>query len=563
MGYASLSACVDDLARHDMLRTIDVEVDPFLEMGEIQRRVYANGGPALLFTRPRGTRFPMLGNLFGTIDRARWIFRDALDGVRALVTARVDPRGLLSKGGLKFPFAAAHLLPRSVRRHDLRPIALAELPHLTSWPRDGGPFITLPQVYSEDPDRPGFRHSNLGMYRVQLSGNDYASNEVGLHYQIHRGIGVHHSRRSDLPVSIFVGGPPSMTVAAVMPLPESLPEIAFAGALNNRAIRMCKDVHADADFVIRGVIAGPKPEGPFGDHLGYYSNRHQFPVLRVHEVLARDKAIWPFTTVGRPPQEDTTFGELIHELTAPLIPDVLPGVRAVNAVDAAGVHPLLLAIGSERYTPYESRHRPMELLTQAHAILGHGQMSLAKYLFIVAEQDSPPDIHDIAAFFRHVLERIDPTRDLHFETNTTIDTLDYSGTALNEGSKVVIAAVGPKRRELPIRSDQGRVVMPGVLAVSERAFDTSFPLVILCDDPDFVARSLHNFLWVTFTRSNPARDIDGVDAFVEHKAWGCRGSIVIDARSKPHHAAPLEMERSVLDRVDALAARGGPLYGLY
>jgi 4-hydroxy-3-polyprenylbenzoate decarboxylase len=566
MGYASLSACVDDLARHNMLRTIDVEIDPYLEMGEIQRRVYESGGPALLFTRPRGARFPMLGNLFGTLERARFIFRDALDGVRALVSARVDPRELIMRPtrALKLPLAAAHLLPRTVRKHDLRPTTIRDLPKLTSWPRDGGPFITLPQVYTEDPERPGFRHSNLGMYRVQLSGNRYDENHIGLHYQIHRGIGVHHSKNPQLPVSIFVGGPPAMTVAAVMPLPEGLPELSFAGALNNRAIRMTREgIHADADFVIRGHIDDPRPEGPFGDHLGYYSNQHDFPSLRVTEVLHREGAIWPFTTVGRPPQEDTTFGELIHELTAPLIPDVLPGVRAVHAVDAAGVHPLLLAIGSERYTPYESRRRPMELLTQAHGILGQGQMSLAKYLLIVAEQDQPPDIHDIPAFFRHVLERIDPTRDLHFETNTTIDTLDYSGTALNEGSKVVIAAVGPKRRELPTSSTQGRVVMPGILAVEDRdvAFKTDFPLVILCDDAEFTARTLNNFLWVTFTRSNPAVDIDGVDAFVEHKAWGCRGSIVIDARRKAHHAAPLEMDPAVIRRVEALAV--GALRGLF
>ena len=586
MGYASLASCVDELAQQNMLRTIDVEIDPYLEMGEIQRRVYARGGPALLFTRPRGSRFPMLGNLFGTLDRARFIFRDALDGVRALVSARVDPRSLLLNPAraLKLPLAAAHLLPRTVRSGPAHRIAVSDLPKLVSWPRDGGPFITLPQVYTEDPDRPGFRHGNLGMYRVQLSGNAYAADEVGMHYQIHRGIGVHHAaairRGEPLRVSIFVGGPPAMTVAAVMPLPEGLPELAFAGALNNRAIRMTRDgIHADADFVLRGVIRASKPEGPFGDHLGYYSNQHDFPVLQVESVHHREGAIWPFTTVGRPPQEDTTFGALIHELTAELIPDVLPGIRAVNAVDAAGVHPLLLAIGSERYTPYESRRRPMELLTQAHAILGQGQMSLAKYLFIIAGDDAPDlDVHDIPAFFRHVLERIDPERDLHFETNTTMDTLDYSGTGLNQGSKVVVAAVGAKRRELPTvvrgltpAALVGKVVMPGVLAVETRedaaafaaTLRSEFPLVVLCDDAEFTARTLNNFLWVTFTRSNPARDIHGVDAFVEHKAWGCRGSIVIDARSKPHHAAPLEMEGSVSRRVDELAAPGSPLHGLY
>jgi 4-hydroxy-3-polyprenylbenzoate decarboxylase len=369
-----------------------------------------------------------------------------------------------------------------------------------------------------------------------------------------------------------------MTVAAVMPLPEGLPELAFAGALNNRAIRMTADgVHADADFVIRGVLElnAKKPEGPFGDHLGYYAKQHDFPFLRVESVHHREGAIWPFTTVGRPPQEDTTFGELIHELTAPLIPEVLPGVHQVHAVDAAGVHPLLLAVGSERYTPYESRRRPMELLTQANAILGQGQMSLAKYVFIAARQDDETlDAHDIARFLQHVLERVDPTRDLHFHTNSTMDTLDYSGSGLNQGSKVVVAAVGEKRRTLPTSYSgerNARVALPGVLAVQGAEPDSfrndepaaKFPLIVVCDDAEFTARTLANFLWVTFTRSNPAVDVHGIDAFYKHKAWGCRGSIVIDARIKPHHAPPLVMDKRVIDRVEALAARGGPLHGLF
>jgi 4-hydroxy-3-polyprenylbenzoate decarboxylase len=602
MGYVSLKAAVDDLKRNGDLRVIDAEIDPRLEMGEIQRRVQAVRGPALLFTRPRGTRFPMLANLFGTIERARFLFRDALEGVSALVDAKVDPAALARRPmrALSLPGAAAHLVPLKVRSGAVlaRSTTISQLPQLVSWPDDGGAFVTLPQVFTEDPDRPGLRHSNLGMYRVQLSGNDYVPDrEIGLHYQIHRGIGVHHSaaiRRGErLKVNVFVGGPPSMTVAAVMPLPEGLPEIAFAGALNKRAIRMVGSIHADADFVISGWVdpAEVKPEGPFGDHLGYYAKTHDFPVLHVESVHHREDAIWPFTTVGRPPQEDSVFGALIHDLTAPLIPSVLPGVHDVHAVDEAGVHPLLLATGSERYVPYASVRRPMEVLTQANAILGQGQLSLAKYLFMAAKEDSPPPAHDIAAFLRHVLERIDPTRDLHFHVHTTIDTLDYSGSGLNQGSKVVVAGVGEKRRtlgtqanvQLPDGFSDPRVVIPGVLSVRAPAFSIAgavdadrfcrfhragdpieaFPLVVLCDDSDFTARTLANFLWVTFTRSNPAVDVHGIGSFVENKAWGCRGPIVIDARIKPHHAPPLIQDPEVERRVDSLAARGGPLHGLY
>ncbi len=607
MGYASLQECVADLERARDLVRIDVEVDPRLEAGEIQRRALQAGGPALLFTRVKGTKFPMLANLFGSKKRAEFLFRDALAGVRALVSARVDPSSFVRSPGaaLRLPGAALHLLPRRVRSGPVLDATcrVSDLPELVSWPDDGGPFVTLPQVYTEDPDEPGVRRSNLGMYRIQLSGNDYARDrEIGLHYQLHRGIGIHHAkaeaRGAKLPVAIFVGGPPSMTLAAVMPLPEGMPEIHFAGALGGRAIRMIAgdrerglpSIHADADFCIRGFVhpGESKPEGPFGDHLGYYSKKHDFPVLHVDSVHHREGAIWPFTTVGRPPQEDTIFGEIIHELTAPLVPEVLPGVRAVHAVDASGVHPLLLAIGSERYTPYAKQAQPMELLTQASAILGNGQMSLAKYLFIADGGDEPPPLADVDAFFRHVLERVDPARDLHFHVNTTMDTLDYSGTGLNLGSKLVVAVCGAPRRalataaprvSLPVECNNLRVVFPGVLALSGPRFGRpeevdalceklraadfeGFPLVVLCDDADFVARSLANFLWVTFTRSNPAVDVHGVGAFTTHKAWGCRGPIVIDARTKPHHAPALEMDRAVVERVDRLFAAGGPLASL-
>jgi 4-hydroxy-3-polyprenylbenzoate decarboxylase len=603
MGYPSLRACVDDLARTGQLARIDVEIDARLEAAEIQRRVFRAGGPALHFTRVKGCRFSMVSNLFGTLERARFLFRDTLESVRRLVELKIDP-GALRTRPLRYwrvPFTALRMLPRSVSEgpvlaHQAR---LSELPQLVSWPGDGGPFITLPQVYTEDPDQPGAMHSNLGMYRIQLAGNDYQPEaEVGLHYQIHRGIGVHHAaalrRTQPLPVNVFVGGPPAMTLAAVMPLPEGLSELSFAGALGGRRVRLAGidgplPVHADADFCLVGeVVPGEeKREGPFGDHLGYYSLAHPFPVMRVRRVYHRDDAIWPFTVVGRPPQEDTFFGALIHELTGPVIPTVLPGVRAVHAVDAAGVHPLLLAVGSERYVPYGPGGEPQELLTQASAILGQGQLSLAKYLFIAAADDQP-DIHGVAGFLGHILARVDLGRDLHFHTRTTIDTLDYSGQGLNRGSKLVVAALGPPRRSLPgsvpamtlpAGFSDPRLCLPGVLAVRGPAYRdgelrsfcagldpahpiNAFPLVVLVDDSELCARTVDNFVWVTFTRSNPAVDVDGVGAEVVHKHWGCRGSLVIDARVKPQHAPPLVEDPAVTRRVDALFAAGGPLHGV-
>jgi 4-hydroxy-3-polyprenylbenzoate decarboxylase len=612
MGYRNLAECVRDLERSGQLVRIDVELDAELEIAAVQRRVYQAGGPALLFTRVGNCSFPMLGNLFGTLERTRFLFRDTLPAVRQLLALKSDPTLLLKTPALwpKALRGALHLLPRRVAGGpvlDAR-TTIDRLPQLKSWPEDGGPFITLPLVYSESAARPGVRHSNLGMYRVQMAGNDYRTGEeVGLHYQLHRGIGCHHAeaieRGEPFRVNIFVGGPPALTMAAVMPLPEGMPELWFAGLLGGRRIPLvCRagelPIPAEADFCITGTVVPNRtlPEGPFGDHLGYYSLRHDFPVLAVERVYHRRNAIWPFTSVGRPPQEDSTFGAFIHELTGPVIPAMVPGVQSVHAVDAAGVHPLLLAIGSERYTPFAERRAPKELLTQANALLGAGQLSLAKYLFIVARQDAPGlDAHDVPAFFRHLLERVDWRRDLHFQTRTTIDTLDYSGSGFQQGSKLVVAAAGPAIRTLPtaLPSELSlppgfsapRVALPGVLLIQGPPADSprgltdpaleafcsaidrnhplnSFPLVVIVDDSEFAGRTLNNFLWVAFTRSDPAPDTCGIGARTAGKHWGCTGALVIDARSKPHHAPPLVEDPAVEKRVDALGAPGGPLHGI-
>jgi 4-hydroxy-3-polyprenylbenzoate decarboxylase len=444
------------------------------------------------------------------------------------------------------------------------------------------------------------------MYRIQLSGNDYIQDkEIGLHYQLHRGIGVHQTKANaagqPLKVSIFVGGPPSHPLSAVMPLPEGLSEMIFAGALGNRRFRHFYDedgfcISADADFVITGLVypGENKPEGPFGDHLGYYSLIHDFPLMKVHKVYHRKNPIWSFTVVGRPPQEDTSFGALIHEITGSAIPKEINGLHAVHAVDAAGVHPLLFAIGSERYTPYTGHDRPQEILTIANQVLGKNQLSLAKYLFIAAQEDDPNlDIHDEVKFFTHIFERIDLSRDLHFHTNTTIDTLDYTGDGLNSGSKVVFAAAGAKKRtllsslpsnfELPRPFQHVKMALPGILAVEAPAFTNyqeeeqilaaftnaakevdfnGIQCLVLCDDAGFAADSINNFVWTAFTKSNPSHDIYGIQSFTKHKHWGCHGPVIIDARKKPHHAPDLVKDPAIERKVDSLGAPGGVLHGI-
>ena len=585
MGYHSLSECIVDLEKHHQLIRIKDEVDPHLEMASIHLKMYADGGPAILFEKVKGSRFPAVSNLFGTPERSRFIFRDTWDKTKELIALRNDPEMAIRKplsyvGSAMLAFKS---FPLKTFRRNFSTCKISDLPQIINWPMDGGAFVTLPAVYTEDPDKPGIRNSNLGMYRIQLSGNEYIPDqEIGLHYQLHRGIGVHQSKYQSkgqpMKVSIFVGGPPAHIFSAVMPLPENVSELTFAGILNNRRFRYFYDqdgycINADADFIITGEVhpGELKPEGPFGDHLGYYSLKHPFPVMRVKNVYHRKDAIWPFTVVGRPPQEDTSFGNLIHELTGDAVKKELPGVNEVHAVDAAGVHPLLLAIGSERYTPYLKEKRPSELITISNHILGTGQLSLAKWLFIAAKEDDPGlTAKNETQFFRHILERFDPSRDLHFHTNTSIDTLDYSGDGLNTGSKLVVAAYGPKLRELgtqlpamdlPDGFKNPLIVYSGILIVSGPVFTDydnakiqiknlcsaispelvhSFPMMVICDDSDFVSKSFQNFLWVTFTRSNPSHDVYGVKDFLVNKHWGCHGPFIIDARSKPHHAPVLE-----------------------
>jgi 4-hydroxy-3-polyprenylbenzoate decarboxylase len=606
--YKNLKACVEDLEKKGELLKIEFEVDPRLEMAEIHRRINHAGGPAILFTNVKGSPFPALSNLYGTWERTEYLFKNEIKTVQQLGAIKTQPERLL-----KHPFRSLGLLRKAIyalpwKRRRLpshfKKTRIDQLPAIISWPDDGGAFVTLPQVLTLGPDDTSITKSNIGMYRIQLDGNEYQINEeIGLHYQLHRGIGVHHKAYNQsekaFKVSIFIGGPPAHSVAAIMPLPEGLSETAFAGLLASRRFRYTTHdgyvISTDADFVICGEVdkENLKPEGPFGDHLGYYSLAHPFPYMKVKHVFHRKDAIWQFTVVGRPPAEDSNFGKLIHDIVGDITPSEFPGLVELNAVDAAGVHPLLLAIGKERYMPFRER-RPEELLTIANHLLGKGQTSLAKYLIISDKEDNPElNTHDIPAFLAYVLERFRPEHDLHFYTNWTIDTLDYSGHGWNAGSKLVVAAAGEPVRKLstelganihwPASVKDARMVLPGIIACQMQAYSNDmqarseigllgehlqeqemegWPLIILCDDAQFLSETLNNFLWATFTRSNPAADLYGVRSFCNNKHWGCHGSVIIDARLKPHHAPPLITDPEVTKLVDSYFAKGGPLHGI-
>lgn len=627
MIYKSINECINDLERTGQLLRIQEAVDPYLEMASIHRQVHRENGPAILFENVMGSSFPGASNIFGTINRMEFLFRNSLKPLKLLLEAWADPFPLMKqpKKLIPLPKTALHSIPRHIRSGLPKTARLSEvkagmnpawknkipvlececrirdLPQIHSWPLDGGSFITLPQVCSLPPnDKPSILQSNLGMYRVQLAGNDYITDqEVGLHYQIHRGIGIHHTQAiesgKELKVSVFVGGPPAHTIAAMMPLPEGMSELMFAGMLAARSFRYTLIdgwvISGDSDFCILGTV-GPdtKPEGPFGDHLGYHSLKHQFPFLKVEKVFHRKNAIWPFTVVGRPPQEDSMFGKFVHQLTGNILPTQVKGVREVHAVDAAGVHSLLLAIGSERYVPYE-RREPREILTQASALLGFNQISLTKYLLICAGEDNPELIaSDVRSYMQHILQRVDWRVNLHFQTNTTMDTLDYTGHELHKGSKLVVAVAGKEKRELcnqvpedfvlPDGYSKPRLVLPGLVVVEAPSYtlndggvkydskeDRSTEVeafcaemdvlnpklfsskglawIVLVDDSDFCIEHLDNFLWVCFLRSNPSTDTYGIRAFYEAKHWGCHESLVTDARSKPHHTTPMAEDSGV------------------
>ncbi len=601
--YRNLEQALLDLERAGMLKRISREVDPYLEMAEIARETFEAHGPALLFEHVKGSPFRAACNIFGTQERLDFLFKDTLNGTKTAVLFKSNPVEFFKHASpatlCRAALTGLHSLPqKSGSIKDFEECKLSDLPQLVCWPHDGGAFITLPQVATRPAENASVMTTNVGMYRIQVSGNDYVQNsECGLHYQIKRDIARHHQKAIEegrpLKVSIFIGGPPAHTVAAVMPMPENLSELLFAGMLGGRRFRYFDYngylVSADADFCILGELEPAlKDEGPFGDRVGYYSDRHPFPFLKVEKVLCKKNAIYPFTVVGRPPQEDTLFGSFIHQITKPMVPASIPGLVALHAVDDAGVHPLCLALAHERFRPYakSEEREPLEILKTANAILGFNQASLTKYLFIAAQEDETEghkiDVNNVEGFLRHVLERIDFGRDLHFETSTSIDTLDYTGTRLNHGSKLTLAAAGSKKRELHQNAADLQSLeiagitakacpMPGVLILQAPAYDNAqrnellqqiesalaqwqfrenYPWISLVDSAPILEDSidiekLRDFLWLTFTRSDPAKDVFGYRAQIRDKHWGCEAPMIVDARIKPHHQKALTVSADI------------------
>jgi 4-hydroxybenzoate decarboxylase subunit C len=577
-----LRAYLEVLRGEGELLEIAVSVDPRLEIAEIHRRVIAKGGPALLFTNVQGSRFPVVTNLFGTARRLELAFgRRPQRFVAELVRAAeqlLPPsaaklwslRGLLSQG-LRVGTRTKAKAP--ILDNCLQPPRLTELPMLTSWHTDGGPFVTLPLVYTEHPEGRGH---NLGMYRVQR----YDDATAGIHWQIHKGGGYHYhvaeQKNESLPLTLFIGGPPALMLAAIAPLPENIPELMLASLLLGAKLDLVRDPRgghplvAGVEFAAKGVVPPymRRPEGPFGDHYGYNSLTHDYPVFQVDRLYHRKDAIYPATVVGRPRQEDFYIGDFLQELLSPLFPLVMAGVRQLKTFGEAGFHCLAAARVANRY--------PREAFAAGLRILGEGQLSLTKVLIVT---DGELDVADFRRLWVHVLERVNWQTDLFVFSNVSQDTLDYTGPEVNKGSKAMLLGVGKEPRrplpevfrgELPAGCGEPVAFLPGTLVVqgssygSEPALATrlagsdelaAWQVVVLVDDVKEATASLQEFLWTFFTRFEPAADIHGAHTSVRRFHVGLQPPIVFDCRMKPWYPPVLEVDSETRRKVDGKMAQ--------
>jgi UbiD family decarboxylase len=577
--FPDLRAFLNRLRHDGDLVEIAAPVDAYLEAAEIHRRVIAAGGPALLFTNVTGADFPLVMNLFGTARRAQLAFGERPLRLISRVVHLAEtllpptPRKLWEARDV-----GRELWRVGMRRRSRAPVLdvvtsdvrLDRLPVVTSWPEDGGPFITLPLVYTAHPVKSGH---NLGMYRLHV----YDRQSTGMHWQIGKGGGFHYAvaeqRNIPLPVTVFLGGPPALILSAIAPLPENVPELMLASLIAGERLPQTgaaghpHPLIASTEFALMGEVAPRqrKPEGPFGDHYGYYSLQHDYPVFTVKQVARRRDAIYPATVVGKPRQEDFFIGDLLQELLSPLFPLVMPAVERLWSYGETGYHSLGAAVVKQRYQ--------REAMASAFRILGEGQLSLTKFLLLT---DRLVDLQDFRATLEHVLARSQPQTDLYVFSNLSMDTLDYTGPVVNEGSKGVWLGLGDARRELP-REFRPRVPLPGdvrdarvfcggCLVVSARSYGedaaapgrlaahpafAEWPLVVVSDDADRATRSVMNFLWTTFTRFEPAADIHsgGREIVRNHIAYA--PPIVIDARLKPWYPKEVTCRDDIARRVSA------------
>jgi UbiD family decarboxylase len=576
--FPDLRTFLDRLRRDGELVVVDAPVSARLEAAEIHRRVIAAGGPALLFTHVEGSDVPLATNLFGTARRAELAFgtrpKKLLERLVSVAETIVPPTPAKVWGARDLAAAALSVGTKTkkggpVTEQITSDVDLSRLPVLTTWPEDGGPFVTLPLVATRHPQTHG---PNLGMYRLHV----HDRRTTGMHWQIGKGGGFHHAvaeaRGESLPVTVFLGGPPALILAAIAPLPENVPELMLASLIAGGKIATCpgpagSTLIADAEIALIGSVPPRvrRLEGPFGDHYGYYSLAHDYPVFEISHLARRKDAIYPATVVGKPRQEDFFIGDLLQDLLSPLFPLVMPAVEKLWSYGETGYHSLAAAVVKQRYK--------REAMASAFRILGEGQLSLTKFLLVL---DAKIDLTDFKAVLTHVLERTQPETDLFVFANVSMDTLDYTGPVVNEGSKAVWLGVGPPVRtlpqefkpacDLPLGARDPRVFCPGCLVVGAHASSVDpdaatrfaahpafagWPLMVVTDEPARAAASPMNFLWTTFTRLEPAADIHAAGKRIVRNHVALTPPIVFDARLHSDFPKELFADDGTARRVDA------------
>ncbi len=537
------------------------EVDPDLELPEIHRRIIEQGGPALLFHRVKGSSFPVVTNLFGTQKRVDLAFHNRPEEIVAdlvnLATRDFPPSFNTLWKKRRALTSLLKLGTRTTRKAEILDVCsrspdLNTLPFTKSWPEDGGFFLTLPLVYTEDPNG---GPPNLGIYRIQR----HSKNTTGLHWQIAKGGGFHYyqaeQKNVPLDVTIFLGGSPALIMSAIAPLPENVPELLLCSLLQEKSVSIAKSPYtphpliASAEFALLGKAHPYKRhiEGPFGDHFGYYSLDHDFPVFECHTLYHRKDAIFPATVVGKPRQEDYYIGNYLQKLLSPLFPVVMPGVKALWSYGETGFHSLATAVVKERYY--------RECMTSAFRILGEGQLALTKFLLLT---DQNVNVQDSKIVLRTILERFKPETDLYVFSNLSLDTLDYTGPSLNRGSRGVMLGIGEKIRQLPealvgtLPSQIKRAApyCPGCLLIESESEDystlctlfPSWPLLILVDDVKKANASEQAFLWTVFTRFEPAADIYAGKQEIYRNHITSQGSLLINAKMKKTYPKEVECD---------------------
>ncbi len=573
--HSNLRSFIETLRKENEIVDITAGVDPFLEIAEIHRRVIEQNGKALLFRDVKGSEFPLVTNLFGTNKRIDLAFgtkpqefvRRAVKFAESVIPPRLNTLWKFRDVG----FAGLKLGTKRVRNSPVlearQPsVDLRKIPLIQLWPEDGGHFFTLPLVYTESPTS---GKPNLGIYRMQR----YDESTTGMHWQIGKGGGFHYfeaeQKGQDLPVTVFLGGPPALIISAVAPLPEDVPELILASLLSDGKIGMSDNpivghrLIAEAEFAICGHVPPRerKPEGPFGDHYGYYSLQHDYPVFHADAVFHRKDAVCPATVVGKPRQEDFFLGDYLQKLLSPLFPMVMPAVRDLWSYGETGFHSLAAAVVRERYG--------REALSAGFRILGEGQLTLTKFLLLT---DKPQDLRDFKTLFEYILARVEPDRDLFVFSQTAFDTLDYASGKVNHGSKAIMIGVGDAKRDLP-REFRGELP-PGIIAadpfcagclvVEGTPYDTEpdlaervaqsgkfdeLQLIVLHDSVNF-ARSTEKFLWATWTRFDPAKDIHAKHVTLKNNHIGYEAPVVIDARMKPWYPQEVEPSEDTVQLVD-------------